>query len=199
MKLVLASNNLGKLKELQALFAPLAIELVTQSSLAIPEAQEPYATFIQNALTKAQHAARLSGLPAVADDAGFCIETLGGQPGVYTKNYGVQNGYPAGDDGVVDAALCRMEGQSDRRAKLVCYLVAVRSHDDPEPLIAKGYANGELTTVRIGSGGFGFDPVLLIPEIGKTFAQLTSDEKNARSHGGQAARQMVELIKKNWL
>jgi XTP/dITP diphosphohydrolase len=199
MKLVLASNNQGKLKELQALFSPLNIELVTQSSLDIPEAEEPYATFIQNALVKAQHAAKLSGLPAVADDAGFCIDAFGGQPGVDTKHYGVKNGYPAGDEGMVDAALFHMQGQTNRRAKLVCYLVAVRSHDDPEPLVAKGYAEGELAQARIGSGGFGFDPVLFIPEIGKTFAQLSPTEKNARSHRGQAARQMVELIKSNWL
>ena len=115
MKLVLASNNQGKLKELQALFSPLAIELVTQSSLDIPEAEEPYATFIQNALTKAQHAARLCGLPAVADDAGFCIEAFGGQPGVDTKHYGEKNGYPAGDEGMVDAALFHMQGQANRR------------------------------------------------------------------------------------
>ncbi len=199
MKLVLASNNQGKLKELQALFAPLNIELVTQAQLGISEAEEPHATFIQNALEKAQHAARHSGLPAVADDAGFCIDAFGGQPGVDTKNYGEKNGYPAGDEGMVDAALFHMQGQANRRAKLVCYLVAVRSHDDPEPLIARGYAEGELTTARIGAGGFGFDPVLFIPEIGKTFAEVSPEEKNARSHRGQAARLMVELIKKNWL
>lgn len=199
MKLVLASNNQGKLKELNALFAPLKIELVTQSSLGISEAEEPYATFIQNALTKAQHAAKISGLPALADDAGFCIDAFGGQPGVDTKHYGEKNGYPAGDAGMVDAALFHMQGHTNRRAKLVCYLVAVRSPTDPEPLIAKGYALGELTRERIGIGGFGFDPVLLIPEIGKTFAQLSSEEKNARSHRGQAARLMVELIRKNWL
>lgn len=199
MKLVLASNNQGKLKELQALLAPLNIELIAQSALNIAEAEEPHATFIQNALEKAQHAARLSGLPAVADDAGFCIDAFGGQPGVDTKNYGEKNGYPAGDEGMVDAALFHMQGQTNRRAKLVCYLVAVRSHDDPEPLIAKGYAEGELTKARIGTGGFGFDPVLFIPEIGKTFAETSPEEKNARSHRGQAARLMVELIRSNWL
>ncbi len=199
MKLVLASNNEGKLKELQALFAPLNITLVNQATLGISEAEEPHHTFIQNALVKAQHAARCSGLPAVADDAGFCVDALGGLPGVDTKNYGIQNGYPAGSDGMVDAVLTAMRAQTNRRAKLVCYLVAVRTHDDPEPLVAKGYAEGELTRERVGTGGFGFDSVLFIPEIGKTFAQISSKEKNTRSHRGQAARSMTELIQRHWL
>lgn len=199
MKLVLASHNQNKLQELQLLFAPLKIELITQTSLHIPEAPEPHASFVQNALEKAQHAARISGLPALADDAGFCITALGGRPGVDTKNYGIKNGYPIGDQGVVDAALAQMQGHTNRQARLVCYLVAVRTHDDPEPLIAKGYAQGELTHTRVGTNGFGFDPVLFIPEIGKTFAQMSPEQKNAHSHRGQAAREMVDLIKSQWL
>jgi XTP/dITP diphosphohydrolase len=205
MKLILASNNQGKLFEMQALFAPLQVQgvaLISQAELNVPESPEPFKTFIENALAKARNAAQHTGLPAIADDAGLCVDAFNGLPGVDTAYYAVQFGLAKGDDNNVTALLDQMKdiaAGSARRAALVSTLVAVRTPDDPEPLVAVGRAAGEITLVRIGTGGFGFDPVLFIPEIGKTFAQLSPEEKNARSHRGQAARQMVELIKSNWL
>ena len=199
MKIVLASNNPGKLAELQAMFAPLGVELVRQSALGIGEAEEPHRTFVENALAKARHAARESGLPAIADDAGLCVDAFGGLPGVDTAYYATQFGYPKGDDHNVRALLEQMKGQANRRAALVSTLVALRSADDPEPLIAVGRAQGEITREPVGSNGFGFDPVMFIPAFGKTFAQLPVEVKNAHSHRGQAARQMVALIRERWL
>lgn len=198
MKIVLASNNLGKLAELRALFAPLGFELVAQSELGIPEAAEPHHTFVENALAKARHAAALSGLPAVADDAGLCVDAFGGLPGVDTAYYATKFGYPKGDDNNVLALLAQMQGVDDRRAALVSTLVAVRTPQDPEPLIAVGRVVGEITREPVGSGGFGFDPVMYIPEFGKTFAQLPSDVKNANSHRGRAAKAMVALMRERW-
>ncbi len=198
MKIVLASNNLGKLAELRALFAPLGFELVAQSELGIPEAAEPHHTFVENALAKARHAAALSGLPAVADDAGLCVDAFGGLPGVDTAYYATKFGYPKGDDNNVLALLEQMQGVDDRRAALVSTLVAVRTPQDPEPLIAVGRVVGEITREPVGSGGFGFDPVMYIPEFGKTFAQLPSDVKNANSHRGRAAKAMVALMRERW-
>ena len=197
-KIILASNNKGKLAELQAMFAPLGIELVAQSQLGISEAEEPHRTFVENALAKARHAAREGRLPAIADDAGLCVDAFGGQPGVDTAFYATQFGYAKGDDNNVRALLEQMQGIANRRAALVSTLVAVRSADDPEPLIAVGRAAGEITRERIGANGFGFDPVMFIPALGKTFAQLPAEEKNANSHRGKAARQMVNLIHEAW-
>lgn len=199
MKLVLASNNAGKLAELQVLLAPLGVELVLQSSLGVPEAPEPHKTFVENALAKARNAAAHTGLPALADDAGLCVDAFGGLPGVDTAYYCTQFGYPKSDDNNVRALMEQMQGQSNRRAALVSTLVAVRSADDPEPLVASGRAAGLITEQRIGDGGFGFDPVLMLPDLGQTFAQLSSEHKNQRSHRGQAARQMVALIQERWL
>jgi len=202
MKIILASNNAGKLAELQAIFAPLGLELVTQASLGIPEADEPFRTFVENALTKARHASALSGLPALADDAGLCVEAFGGLPGVDTAYYATQFGYAKGDDNNVKALLEQMAHltqPAQRRAALVSTLVAVRSADDPEPLIASGRVAGEITLAPIGSNGFGFDPVMFIPEFGQTFAQLPVEVKNANSHRGKAARQMMELMQERWL
>ena len=198
MKLVLASNNAGKLAELQALFAPLGITLVRQSELGIPEAPEPHRTFVENALAKARHAARESGLPALADDAGLCVEAFGGLPGVDTAYYATQFGYPKGDDHNVRALLEQMQGQTDRRAALVSTLVALRSADDPEPLVATGRAPGLITEQPIGDNGFGFDPVMFLPAFGKTFAELPTDVKNANSHRGKAAQQMLALMRERW-
>jgi XTP/dITP diphosphohydrolase len=198
MKLVLASNNAGKLAELQALFAPLGVELVRQSDLGIPEAPEPHRTFIENALAKARHASQISGLPALADDAGLCVEAFGGLPGVDTAYYATQFGYEKGDASNVRALLEQLAGQSDRRAALVSALVAVRRADDPEPLVATGRAPGLITQQPIGDNGFGFDPVMYLPEFGQTFAQLPTDVKNANSHRGKAARQMLELMRERW-
>jgi XTP/dITP diphosphohydrolase len=198
-KIILASNNPGKLRELQAMFAPLGIELVAQKTLGIAEADEPYRTFVENALAKARHASREGKLPAIADDAGLCVDAFGGLPGVDTAYYATQFGYEKGDANNVRALLEQMKGLTHRRAALVSTLVAVRSPDDPEPLIAVGRAVGEITQEPIGENGFGFDPVMFIPEFGKTFAQLPVEVKNAHSHRGKAAQQMVELIRQNWL
>jgi XTP/dITP diphosphohydrolase len=197
-KIILASNNKGKLAELQAMFAPLGIELVAQSQLGIGEAEEPHRTFVENALAKARHASREGKLPAIADDAGLCVDAFGGQPGVDTAYYATQFGYQKGDDNNVRALLEQMQGMANRRAALVSTLVAVRSPDDPEPLIAVDRAVGEITREPIGANGFGFDPVMFIPALGKTFAQLSAEQKNANSHRGKAARQMVDLIRQNW-
>jgi XTP/dITP diphosphohydrolase len=198
MKLVLASNNAGKLAELQALFAPLGLELVRQGELGIPEAAEPHRTFVENALAKARHAARLSGLPAVADDAGLCVEAFGGLPGVDTAFYATRFGYEKGDDNNVRALLEQMTDVNDRRAALVSTLVALRSADDPEPLVATGRAPGLITREPLGSNGFGFDPVMFLPEFGKTFAELPTEVKNANSHRGRAARQMLAMMRERW-
>jgi XTP/dITP diphosphohydrolase len=197
-KIVLASNNPGKLAELRAMFAPLGIELIRQSDMGIAEAEEPHRTFVENALAKARHAARESGLPALADDAGLCVDALGGLPGVDTAFYAVQFGYQKGDANNVRALLERLEGEPNRRAALVSTLVAVRTPDDPEPLIAVGRAVGEIARSPAGSNGFGFDPVMYIPEFGKTFAQLPVEVKNANSHRGKAARQMLAQIQERW-
>jgi XTP/dITP diphosphohydrolase len=198
MKLVLASNNAGKLNELQALFEPLGVALVCQADLGIPEAPEPHRTFVENALAKARHASRVSGLPALADDAGLCVDAFGGLPGVDTAYYATQFGYPKGDQNNVRALLEQMAGVQDRRAALVSTLVALRSADDPEPLIACGRAPGLITQAPVGNGGFGFDPVMYLPEFDKTFAQLRPEVKNANSHRGKAARQMLELMRERW-
>ncbi len=199
MKIVLASNNPGKLAELQAMFAPLGFELVTQASLGIPEAEEPHHTFLENALAKARHAAQLSGLPAVADDAGLCVDAFGGLPGVDTAFYATRFGYAKSDDNNVRALLEQMADIDNRRAAMVSTLVALRHGDDPEPLVAVGRVVGEIARERLGSNGFGFDPVMFIPEFGQTFAQLPVAVKNANSHRGRAAAAMVALMRERWL
>jgi len=198
-KIVLASNNPGKLAELRAMFAPLAIELVSQAELGITEAEEPFRTFVENALAKARHASRASGLPAIADDAGLCVDAFEGLPGVDTAFYATQFGYEKGDANNVKALLEQLEDQPNRRAALVSTLVALRTPDDPEPLIAVGRVAGEIAREPAGTNGFGFDPVMFIPEFGQTFAQLPVEVKNASSHRGKAARQMLELIRERWL
>ena len=198
-KIVLASNNQGKLRELQDMLSPLGLELVRQGELGIPEAEEPHRTFVENALAKARHAARLSGLPALADDAGLCVDAFGGLPGVDTAFYATQFGYAKGDDNNVRALLEQMQNIDNHHAALVSTLVALRSADDPEPLVAVGRVRGEIAREPLGTNGFGFDPLMFIPEFGKTFAQLPIDVKNANSHRGRAARQMVDLIRERWL
>ncbi len=198
MKLVLASNNPGKLAELQAMFAPLGVELVRQAELGIPEAAEPHHTFIENALAKARHAAQLSGLPALADDAGLCVDAFGGQPGVDTAYYATRFGYEKGDNNNVRALLEQMKDVTNRRAALVSTLVALRSADDPEPLVASGRVVGLIAPEPVGSNGFGFDPVMWLPEFGQTFAQLPTEVKNANSHRGRAAQAMLALMRERW-
>ena len=198
-RVVLASNNPGKLAELQAMFAPLGIALVRQGELGVPEADEPHRTFVENALAKARNAAQHTGLPAIADDAGLCVDAFGGLPGVDTAYYATQFGYPKGDEHNVKALLEQMRDIALRRAALVSTLVAVRTPEDPEPLIAVGRAVGEITREPRGAHGFGFDPVMFIPAFGKTFAELPPEVKNANSHRGKAAQQMVQLIRERWL
>jgi XTP/dITP diphosphohydrolase len=199
MKIVLASNNQGKLAELRTMLTPLGVQLLGQSELGIPEAQEPFRTFVENALAKARHASRLSGLPALADDAGLCVDAFGGLPGVDTAFYAMQFGYTKGDDNNVKALLEQMTTVDNRRAALVSTLVAVRFADDPEPLIAAGRVVGEITRAPVGRNGFGFDPVMFIPEFGQTFAQLPTEVKNANSHRGKATRLMMGLMRERWL
>ncbi len=196
--LVLASNNAGKLAELQAMFEPLGVRLVRQAELGIPEAPEPHRTFVENALAKARHASAASGLPAMADDAGLCVDAFGGQPGVDTAYYATRFGYDKGDHNNVKALLEQMKGLTNRRAALVSTLVAVRSADDPEPLVATGRVSGRITEAPVGDNGFGFDPVMWVPAFGQTFAQLPTEVKNAHSHRGKAARAMLELMRERW-
>jgi XTP/dITP diphosphohydrolase len=206
MRLVLASNNAKKLAELRTLFAALPIELFAQGQLGIAEADEPHATFVENALAKARHAAAASGSAAIADDSGLCVDALGGQPGVVSAHY-AQVELPAGDREAQRRAqdeannrllLERLAGRKDRRARFVSTLVALRSADDPEPLIAFGRWDGELLTAPRGSGGFGYDPLVFIPELGATVAELPPDVKNRHSHRARAAAQMVALMREVW-
>ena len=199
MKIVLASNNQGKLAELQAMLAPLGVELVRQADLGVGEAEEPYGTFVENALAKARFAAAHTGLPALADDAGLCVDAFGGLPGVDTAYYCTQFGYDKSDANNVRALLEQLQGQSNRRAAMVSTLVAVRGPKDPEPLIAVGRVVGQITQQPQGSNGFGFDPVMFIPEFGKTFAELPAEVKNAHSHRGRATQQMLALLRERWL
>ena len=199
MKIVLASNNAGKLAELQTLFAPLHMTLVRQSELNISEAEEPFKTFVENALAKARHASLHSGLPALADDAGLCVDAFDGQPGVDTAYYATRFGFAKSDDNNVTALLQQMQNIDNRRAAMVSTLVAVRSADDPEPLIAVGRVVGEITRERLGTNGFGFDPVMFLPEFGQTFAQLPTEVKNANSHRGRAAQAMLAMMRERWM
>lgn len=199
MKIVLASNNRGKLVELQAMFAPLGVELIAQGDLFEGEAPEPYGTFVENALSKARFASEKTGLPAIADDAGMCIDHFGGLPGVDTAYYCTQFGYEKSDDNNVRALLEQMQGVANRRAAMVSTLVGVRNPKDPEPLIAVGRVQGLVTTERQGTNGFGFDPVMFIPEVGMTFAEMTLEAKHANSHRGRSSQKMLAMIQEYWL
>jgi len=174
------------------------VALVTQDSLGIDEAPEPHHTFIENALSKARHAARASGLPAVADDAGLCLDALGGLPGVDTAYFCTQFGYEKSDANNVRAVLEQLAGHTNRGAAMVSTLVALRHADDPEPLVAVGRVKAEIAAQPVGDNGFGFDPVLWIPELQQTFAQLLPADKLARSHRGLAAQRMVALMREHW-
>lgn len=198
MRLVLASNNAKKLVELQALFSALPLQLVTQGSLGIPEAEEPHVTFVENALAKARHAAQAAGGAAIADDSGLCVDALGGAPGVLSARYATLFGQPKSDDDNNRVLLDRMAGHGDRRARFVSALVALRSADDPEPLIAFGRWDGELLRDTLGDGGFGYDPLLFIPALGCSVAQLDAARKNQHSHRAIASRQMLALMREVW-
>ena len=192
MKLVLASNNAGTLREFAQLLAPLGIDVLPQAHFNVPEVEEPHATFVENALTKARHAAAATGLPALADDSGICVSALGGAPGVWSARYA---GEPKSDQRNNERLLADLAGKSDRRAHYVCVLALCRSADDPQPLIAEGEWHGEILPAPRGAGGFGYDPLFLVPELGCTSAELSAGEKNARSHRGIALRQLVERLR----
>ena len=195
-RLVLASGNPGKLRELRALLAPLAIEVVTQSELGITEAEEPHDTFLENALVKARHASRASGLPALADDSGLCVEALGGEPGVHSAYYGGREGTREERDARNNAKLlAATAGLADRRARYCCVVVLVRRADDPQPLVAEGAWRGEIGSSPAGSGGFGYDPLFVLPGRGLTAAQLDAKEKNRLSHRARALARLVERLR----
>jgi XTP/dITP diphosphohydrolase len=198
MQLVLASNNVKKLAELQALLAPTGVQLITQGSLGIAEAEEPHITFIENALAKARHAAQHAGLPAIADDSGLCVDALGGAPGVLSARYATLFGATKSDESNNAVLLDNLAHQADRRARFVCALVAVRTAQDPEPLIALGRWEGEVLTQLQGEGGFGYDPLLFIPSLGQAVAQLSAAQKNALSHRAIASAQMLALMREVW-
>ena len=190
-KLVIASANPGKLREIQAIFAPLNITAVSQKELGIPEADEPYFTFIENALTKARHASHLSGLPALADDSGICVEALGGAPGVLSARYA---GEPKSDERNNEKLVMELATQTNRRAHYYCVMVLVRQANDPEPVIAEGTWPGEIILTARGSNGFGYDPYFYLPALGKTSAELESEHKNRISHRASALGQLIQKL-----
>mgnify|MGYP002574747542 FL=1 len=194
-KLVLASNNKGKLREFQAMFDALGLTIVGQGSLGVSACEEPFNTFVENCLQKARHASRETGLPAMADDSGLCVDALGGAPGVFSARFA---GEPSDDEKNNALLVQKLQGEVNRRAHYTCVLVAVRSADDPEPLIAEGTWQGEIRDEPAGNGGFGYDPYFYLPTVGKTAAELTEDEKNAVSHRGAALRVMAKLLSERW-
>jgi XTP/dITP diphosphohydrolase len=190
-RLVLASNNEGKLREFRRLLAPLAIEVVAQSELGIPEADEPHVTFVENALAKARHASAHARLPALADDSGVCVSALGGAPGVQSARYA---GEPKSDARNNAALVAALAGVADRRAHYTCVLVLVRHADDPEPIITEGRWHGTIVDAPRGEGGFGYDPYFVDPASGLTAAELPLETKNLRSHRGHAMRALIARL-----
>jgi XTP/dITP diphosphohydrolase len=188
---VLASGNEGKLREFRRLLAPLGIDVVTQGSLGIPDADEPHATFLENALAKARHASALARLPALADDSGVCVAALGGEPGVQSARYA---GEPRSDARNNAKLVQSLAGVADRRAHYACVLVLVRRPDDPEPIVAEGRWHGRIVDTPRGSGGFGYDPHFEDLETGLTGAELPLERKNALSHRGRALRTLLERL-----
>lgn len=193
-QLVLASTNAGKLREIAALLAPLAIEVIPQSRRGIAEAKEPHDTFLENALAKARHASRASGLPALADDSGLCVDALGGAPGVHSAYYAGREGSREERDARNNAKLLASLGE-ERKAHYACVMALVRSADDAQPLVAGGAWHGEIARAPRGSNGFGYDPLFLLPGRGLTAAELPAEEKNRISHRTQAAARLLALLK----
>ena len=191
-KLVLASGNAGKLREFGQLLARFDFEVLPQAAFNVPEAAEPHITFVENALAKARHAAELTGLPALADDSGLCVTALGGAPGVFSAHYA---GEPRSDQRNNARLLADLAGVADRRAQYVAVLVLLRSAADPQPVIAQGEWHGEIIDAPRGAGGFGYDPHFLVPEFGMTAAELPHEEKNRRSHRGQALARLIEHLR----
>jgi XTP/dITP diphosphohydrolase len=194
VKLVLASGNPGKLREIGALLAPLSIEVVPQSQLGIGEADEPHETFLENALAKARHASRAAGLPALADDSGLCVEALGGEPGVHSAYYAGRDGAREQRDARNNEKLLSLL-QDYRAAYYACVLVLVRHAGDPLPLVAEGIWRGEIAVAPRGTNGFGYDPLFLLPALGRTAAELDPEEKNRISHRGKALARLLELLR----
>ncbi len=190
-KLVLASNNAGKLREFQALLAPMNFEVIPQGQLGIPASEEPYDTFVENALVKARHASKASGMPALADDSGICVNALGGQPGVYSARYAGEPADDAANNQKLIAALSPME---DRAAHYVCALVMVQHANDPEPLIVQTRWHGLFQDEAVGLNGFGYDPHFFLPDLNLTAAQLAPEQKNRISHRGQALRELISQL-----
>lgn len=194
-KLVLASGNKGKLREFNALFGRRSIEVIPQTALNVKEADEPFDTFVENALAKARNAARQTGLPAMADDSGITAEALNGEPGVKSARYAGEHGNDADNNAKLVKALA---GHADRRAHYTCVLVAVKSAKDPEPIIVDAHWDGEVVDDPRGTGGFGYDPHFYVPDFGRTAAELTAEEKNDVSHRGRAMRMMLEELADRW-
>ncbi len=194
MKLVLATGNPGKLREIGALLAPLGIELVAQAELGIPEAEEPHDTFLENALVKARHASRASGLPALADDSGLCVAALGGEPGVHSAYFAGRDGTRAERDTRNNEKLLALVKES-RSAYYACIMVLVKHADDPLPLVAEGLWRGAIARAPRGSNGFGYDPLFFLPALGKTAAELDAAEKNRISHRAKALHRLLELLR----
>jgi XTP/dITP diphosphohydrolase len=190
-KIVIATNNVGKLTEIGAIFAPLDIEIIAQSALGVSEAEEPHCTFIENALAKARHASAHTGLPALADDSGICVDALNGAPGVYSARFAGEPANGAGGRANQDARnnqklLDLLANETNRRAHYYCVIVLTRRADDPQPIVCEAEWHGEIVKTPRGSGGFGYDPLFLIPGLKKTGAELQPDDKNRISHRGQA-------------
>lgn len=193
--LVLASNNKGKLREFQAMFAELGVDVINQGALGVEACPEPFGTFIENCLAKARHASKMTGRPAMADDSGVCVNALNGMPGVLSARFA---GEPSNDEANNRLLVERLQGKDDRRAHYTCVLTVVRTPDDPEPLVAVGRWYGEICDEPAGEGGFGYDPHFFVPEYGRTAAELTAEEKNRVSHRGKALVQMHKLLREAW-
>jgi XTP/dITP diphosphohydrolase len=193
-KVVLASNNAGKLREFAALLGAAGIELIPQSGLNVPEAEEPHPTFVENALTKARHAAKCTGLPALADDSGLCVRALRGAPGVYSARYAQLAGGEKSDAANNARLVCALQGKADRRAYYYCVLALVRHADDPEPLIAEGRWHGQMLDAPRGEHGFGYDPYFFLPSLNASAAELEPAVKNASSHRAIALRQLLARL-----
>lgn len=196
MKVVVASNNAGKLREFAALLASENIQVVPQGELGVSEIPEPHCTFVENALAKARHASAETGLPALADDSGLTVQALGGAPGVYSARYAQMHGGEKSDSANNQYLVQQLQGQSNRRAKYVAVLVYVRSADDPCPIISEGFWEGEIVDEPAGDNGFGYDPHFYLPSHQQTAAQLSAQEKNRSSHRAQALSLLLERLQK---
>lgn len=194
-KLVIASSNPGKLREIGHLLGPLGFEVLPQSVYNVADADEPYCTFVENALVKARHASECTGLPALADDSGICVSALDGKPGILSARFA---GEPKSDERNNQKLVNALRGQSDRKAYYYCVIVLLRHADDPQPVIADAAWNGEIVLSPRGTGGFGYDPYFFLPDLGKTAAELPMEQKNGISHRGKALARLAEKISKEW-